>query len=202
MEQEQKKEILSESMQQIMKENEERNTKEDERRNEIYKKEMWNYFHGKPIGEGLPEGYNPEKQYQQMEKHYNDAHDYERKIKESVGFDEYGKYYIHPQTEGRVYFTHPDELPTLDNEYPENDTIQPEWVRMPQPPHELTEEERIKFAPMVQTENGLEPQRQPFKIPNPETLPEPELKDTTHESVNDFIKAVVQKEMAKIYYKK
>ena len=196
------KEILSEPMQRIMKENDERNRAEEERRNETYKKEMWNYFHGKPIGEGLPEGYNPEKQYKELEKHFNNALNYDQKIKKSVSFDMYGKYYIHPKTESKVYFTHDSELPTLDNEYPENDTIQPEGVKIPQPSRQLTEEEREQFAPRKISENGIQNKELTFTIPDPETMPDPELKDIKGESIKEYVKALATKELSKIYYKK
>ena len=45
-------------------------------------------------------------------------------MRESIDFDGNGKYYVHPKNGQKVYFAHPSELPTLDNEYPENDTYQ------------------------------------------------------------------------------
>lgn len=59
-----------------------------------------------------------------MQDEFNASCEYTHKVRESVAFDENGKYYIHPKNGQRVYFTHVSELPTWDNEYPENDTYQ------------------------------------------------------------------------------
>lgn len=59
-----------------------------------------------------------------MHEHFHASCDYTDKVRESIGFDDNGKYYVHPKNGQKVYFTHPSELPTLDNEYPENLTYQ------------------------------------------------------------------------------
>lgn len=96
---------------------------------EKQKAERWeqiknNYFQGRPVTEGVPCEPTTEEQAKEMQDEFNASIEYKHKVRESVSFDENGKYYIHPKNGQKVYFTHPSELPTLDNEYPENDTYQ------------------------------------------------------------------------------
>mgnify|MGYP005769045413 FL=1 len=96
---------------------------------EAQKAERWeqiknNYFQGRPITEGVQCEKTPEEEAKQMQDEFNASCEYTHKVRESVAFDENGKYYIHPKNGQKVYFTHVSELPTWDNEYPENDTYQ------------------------------------------------------------------------------
>lgn len=101
-----------------------KNEQEEARNNEIFKQETKNYFQGRPITEGMQYAPTPEENAKAMEDKFNASCQYEDKVRESIVFDENGKYYVHPKNGQKVYFTHHSELPTLDNEYPENDTDQ------------------------------------------------------------------------------
>lgn len=109
---------------------------QEEAQNAIYKRELKNYFQGRPITEGGEYEPTIEEKAKKMHEHFHASCDYEDKVRESVGFDDNGKYYVHPKNGQKVYFTHPSELPTLDNEYPENDTDQHELKgNIPQDPN-------------------------------------------------------------------
>lgn len=97
---------------------------EEAQKNEIYKRERKNYFQGRPITEGGEYEPTIEEKAKKMHEHFHASCDYENKVRESIVFDDNGKYYVHPKNGQKVYFTHPSELPTLDNEYPENLTYQ------------------------------------------------------------------------------
>lgn len=83
-----------------------------------------NYFQGRPLTEGVQCEKTTEEQAKEMQDEFNASCQYTHKVRESVAFDENGKYYVHPKNGQKVYFTHVSELPTWDNEYPENDTYQ------------------------------------------------------------------------------
>lgn len=96
---------------------------------EAQKAERWeqiknNYFQGRPITEGVQCGPTSEEIAKQMQDEFNASIDYKHKVSDSIKWDENGKYYVHPKNGQKVYFTHVSELPTWDNEYPENDTYQ------------------------------------------------------------------------------
>lgn len=96
---------------------------------EAQKAERWeqtksNYFQGRPITEGVQCAPTTKETAKEMQDEFNASCEYTHKVRESVSFDENGKYYIHPKNNKKVYFTHVSELPTLDNECPENDTYQ------------------------------------------------------------------------------
>ena len=96
---------------------------------EKQKAERWeqmnnNYFQGRPITEGVQCAPTTEEIAKEMQDEFNASCEYTHKVRESVAFDENGKYYVHPKNGQKVYFTHPSELPTMDNEYPENLTYQ------------------------------------------------------------------------------
>lgn len=97
---------------------------EEQEKNAIYKRELKNYFQGRPITEGGEYEPTIEEKAKVFRDKYHASIDYERKVRDSIVFDDNGKYYVHPKNGQKVYFTHPSELPTLDNEYPENDTDQ------------------------------------------------------------------------------
>lgn len=97
---------------------------EEQEQNAIYKRELKNYFQGRPITEGGEYEPTIEEKAKKTHDNFHASCDYYNKVRESVGFDDNGKYYVHPKNGQKVYFTHPSELPTLDNEYPENDTDQ------------------------------------------------------------------------------
>lgn len=101
-----------------------KNEQEQAQKNEIFKQETKNYFQGRPITEGGEYEPTTEEKAKVFKDKYNASIDYEHKVRDSVAFDDNGKYYVHPKNGQKVYFTHPSELPTLDNEYPENDTDQ------------------------------------------------------------------------------
>lgn len=101
-----------------------RHEQEEAQNNEFYKRELKNYFQGRPITEGGEYEPTPEENAKKMHEHFHASCDYADKVRESIVFDENGKYYVHPKNGQKVYFTHPSELPTMDNEYPENDTDQ------------------------------------------------------------------------------
>lgn len=118
---------------------------EEAQKDEFYKRERKNYVQGRPITEGGEYEPTTEEKAKAMEDKYNASCDYENKVRESIVFDENGKYYVHPKNGQKVYFTHPSELPTLDNEYPENDTdqhgISGNIPQDPNLPKKATEEE-------------------------------------------------------------
>jgi hypothetical protein len=97
---------------------------EEQEKNAIYKRELKNYFQGRPITEGGEYEPTIEEKAKKMHDHFHASCDYYNKVRDSIVFDNNGKYYVHPKNGQKVYFTHPSELPTLDNEYPENDTDQ------------------------------------------------------------------------------
>ena len=101
-----------------------KNEQEEAQKNEIFKQETKNYFQGRPITEGMQYAPTPEETAKKMHENFHASCDYADKVRESVDFDENGKFYIQPKNGQKVYFTHPSELPTLDNEYPENLTYQ------------------------------------------------------------------------------
>ena len=85
-----------------------------------------NYFQGRPITEGVQCAPTTEEIAKEMQDEFNASCEYTHKVRESVAFDENGKYYVHPKNGQRVYFTHVSELPTWDNEYPEKRHV-PTW---------------------------------------------------------------------------
>ena len=101
-----------------------KNEQEEAQKNEIFKQETKNYFQGRPITEGMKYAPTPEETAKKMHENFHASCDYTDKVRESVDFDENGKFYIHPKNGQKVYFSHVSELPTLDNEYPENLTYQ------------------------------------------------------------------------------
>lgn len=101
-----------------------KNEQEEAQKNEIFKQETKNYFQGRPITEGMKYAPTPEETAKKMRENFHASCDYTEKVRESVDFDENGKFYIHPKNGQKVYFSHVSELPTLDNEYPENLTYQ------------------------------------------------------------------------------
>lgn len=113
-------------LEQIRVECQAKNEEEEAQKNEIFKQETKNFFQGRPLTEGVQYEYapTPEETAKKMCEHFHASCDYENKIRESIVYDENGKYYVHPKNGQKVYFTHPSELPTLDNEYPENLTYQ------------------------------------------------------------------------------
>lgn len=99
-----------------------KNEQEEAQKNEIFEQAIKNYFQGRPITEGMQCEPTTEEKAKKIYDDFNASCQYADKVRESVAFDENGKYYIHPKNGQKVYFRHVSELPTLDNEYPENGT--------------------------------------------------------------------------------
>lgn len=101
-----------------------RHEQEEKQMAERWEQTKKNYFQGRPITEGVQCAPTTEEIAKEMQDDFNASCDYTHKVRESIQWDENGKYYVHPKNGQKVYFTHVSELPTWDNEYPENDTYQ------------------------------------------------------------------------------